>query len=99
MWKKLILSASLAAFGGFLLIWAVFPRSPITASTMAALADPNLENGARVFWAGGCASCHAANGAEGEARLILAGGRAFETEFGTFYAPNISPDPNAGIGD
>lgn len=99
MWKKLILSASLAAFGGFLLIWAVFPRNPITASTMAALADPNLENGLRVFWAGGCASCHAANGAEGDARLILAGGRAFETEFGTFYAPNISPDATAGIGD
>ncbi|RVV99855.1 c-type cytochrome [Mesobaculum littorinae] len=30
---------------------------------------------------------------------VLAGGQAFATEFGTFYAPNISSDPEAGIGD
>ncbi|MCC6008804.1 MAG: cytochrome c [Rhodobacteraceae bacterium] len=54
--------------------------------------------GERVFWASGCASCHAAQGAEDEARLILAGGRRFETDFGTFVAPNISPDATHGIG-
>ncbi|MFV2002803.1 MAG: diacylglycerol kinase, partial [Paracoccaceae bacterium] len=32
-------------------------------------------------------------------RLVLAGGRGFASNFGTFYAPNISPDPVAGIGD
>jgi hypothetical protein len=52
----------------------------------------------RVFWAGGCASCHAAPGAEGEERLVMAGGTALASSFGTFYAPNISPDPEAGIG-
>lgn len=55
--------------------------------------------GETVFWAGGCASCHAAPGAEGEAKLALSGGRDFETEFGTFFAPNISPDPQNGIGN
>ncbi|MBF9033637.1 c-type cytochrome [Rhodobacterales bacterium HKCCE2091] len=54
--------------------------------------------GERVFWAGGCASCHAAPGAEGEDRLVLAGGQDFQTPFGSFRAPNISPDPEAGIG-
>lgn len=29
---------------------------------------------------------------------MLAGGRRFETDFGTFIAPNISSDPAAGIG-
>jgi hypothetical protein len=52
-----------------------------------------------VFWAGGCASCHAVPEAEGEDRLILAGGRPLASDFGTFIAPNISPDPTHGIGD
>lgn len=58
--------------------------------------DP--ENGRLVFWAGGCASCHAAPGATGEAKLVLAGGLRLPTEFGTFIVPNISPDPTHGIG-
>ena len=53
--------------------------------------------GEQIFYAGGCSSCHAAPNAEGEAKLLLAGGLAFETEFGTFHAPNISPHEN-GIG-
>ena len=54
--------------------------------------------GALVFNAAGCAGCHAAPDATGEARLILAGGQAFASPFGSFRAPNISPDPKAGIG-
>jgi mono/diheme cytochrome c family protein len=51
-----------------------------------------------VFHASGCASCHAAPNASDEAKLVLAGGHAFASDFGTFYAPNISPDPQVGIG-
>jgi mono/diheme cytochrome c family protein len=40
-----------------------------------------------------CLACHTAE--DGEA---FAGGRAFNTEFGTIYSPNISPDPETGIG-
>ncbi|WP_163850355.1 c-type cytochrome [Pseudooceanicola aestuarii] len=54
--------------------------------------------GEQVFYAGGCASCHAAPGAQDAAKLVLAGGRAFASDFGTFYAPNISPSAQ-GIGD
>ena len=54
--------------------------------------------GEAVFWAGGCASCHAAPGAEGDDRLVLAGGYRMESPFGTFIAPNISTDPVHGIG-
>jgi mono/diheme cytochrome c family protein len=43
--------------------------------------------------AGGCFSCHTAPGGE-----PLAGGRALATPFGTFYSPNITPDPETGIG-
>lgn len=45
---------------------------------------------------GGCVACHtdAASG-----RATLAGGPALATPFGTFYAPNITPHPEAGIGN
>lgn len=54
--------------------------------------------GETVFRAAGCASCHMAPGAEGAAEMVLAGGQAFPTAFGTFYAPNISTDAGQGIG-
>ncbi|MCU4651857.1 cytochrome c [Roseibacterium sp. SDUM158016] len=54
--------------------------------------------GEAVFWAAGCASCHAPEEARGEDRLVLSGGRAFPSDFGTFRAPNISMDPEHGIG-
>ena len=59
--------------------------------------DP--EAGQLVFTAAGCASCHMADGASGEAKLVLAGGQKFPSPFGTFTAPNISMDPDQGIGD
>ena len=54
--------------------------------------------GEAVFWAAGCASCHSAVDAEGAGRLVLSGGQPFPSDFGTFYAPNVTPDPEAGIG-
>ncbi|MCU0891604.1 MAG: cytochrome c [Sandarakinorhabdus sp.] len=57
----------------------------------------NPDNGARLFHAGGCASCHAAKGAKGDDRLKLGGGAPLVTQFGSFQPPNISPGPD-GIG-
>lgn len=85
----------IAGGGAFLAITAP-KRQP--AEHWANLGAPDLANGERIFWAGGCASCHAAARAEGEARLVMAGGAPLPSPFGTFYAPNISPDANAGIG-
>lgn len=59
----------------------------------------NVEAGALVFAAAGCASCHTSPAAtEQNGPPVLSGGRAFDTEFGTFYAPNISPYTGSGIG-
>ena len=52
-----------------------------------------VQRGAYVFAAAGCAECHTAKGGK-----PLAGGRALKTPFGTFYSPNITPDPATGIG-
>lgn len=57
---------------------------------------PDLANGERLFNVGGCTSCHAIPGQDN--RLLLGGGLAFATPFGTLYAPNISSDRTHGIG-
>ena len=49
-----------------------------------------------MFYAGGCTSCHATPGQDDKTRL--GGGLGLKSPFGTFYVPNISPDPNDGIG-
>ena len=57
---------------------------------------PDLANGQTLFYAGGCASCHATPGQDDKTRL--GGGFALTSNFGTFYVPNISPHPRDGIG-
>ncbi len=53
-----------------------------------------------MFNAGGCASCHAVPNKDPDKvdRTRLGGGLALTSPFGTFYVPNISPDPKDGIG-
>jgi mono/diheme cytochrome c family protein len=51
------------------------------------------ERGEYLFHLAGCSGCHTQ--AHGP---LLAGGGALETPFGTFYAPNITPDLATGIG-
>jgi mono/diheme cytochrome c family protein len=71
---------------------------PLSAAQIAALPAGNAVRGETVFWAGGCASCHAAAKTEGDAHLVLSGGLALKTDFGTFVAPNISSSVEHGIG-
>lgn len=78
--------------------WALTRPASVSEAEIAGI-EPDPARGEVVFHAAGCASCHAAPEAEGEARLILAGGEGFETFAGTFYAPNISQDSVHGIGD
>jgi len=64
--------------------------------------EPDAVAGERIFHASGCASCHATpvggKRATGEAKRLLGGGAGLASPFGTFVAPNISPDPDDGIG-
>jgi len=55
----------------------------------------SAERGAYLATAAGCGMCHTDTAHHG---AWLAGGRAIVTPFGTFYTPNISPDPRYGIG-
>lgn len=57
--------------------------------------DDWLKRGEYIYRLAGCENCHTDRENKG---ARLAGGRALATPLGTFYAPNITPDPNHGIG-
>jgi mono/diheme cytochrome c family protein len=88
----LLIVAGVAAFA--LYWWLTMPQRELT--TAAPAYTPNLANGENIFNAGGCSACHAVPKQPDRARL--GGGLAIPSPFGTFYAPNISPDPADGIG-
>lgn len=89
--KTYLLAASVVGLGA---AWVLSAPSDINARDFAGLTG-DAQAGAQVFWATGCASCHAVDDAN---PLTLAGGQGFPSAFGTFYAPNISTDPVQGIG-
>lgn len=91
-WLVLVVVAAAAGF------WFASAPRTLPEATLAALPAGDAERGETWFWAGGCASCHAARGAKGDERLKLGGGQQLVTDFGTFSVPNISPDPKDGIG-
>lgn len=80
--------------------WITEPRPLAPTDLPEHVLDPSA--GERVFWAGGCASCHASpvNGkrAKGEAKLLLGGGLELDTPYGVFRVPNISSHEEDGIG-
>lgn len=55
----------------------------------------DAERGAYVLRLAGCATCHTAP----KGGQFLAGGRELKSPFGSFFPPNITPDPETGIGD
>jgi mono/diheme cytochrome c family protein len=93
MLRTLILFALMTGLAGLAAI-LTFPAEVPASALPPYTANP--DNGRVMFYAGGCAGCHAVPGQEDKTKL--GGGLALKTPFGTFYAPNISPDPNDGIG-
>lgn len=93
---------TVVAAAGF---WVLTRPADLPADIRTALLAhvPDPAQGELVFWAAGCAGCHAAPGLTladpPETRMVLSGGRALASDFGTFRAPNISMDPVHGIGD
>lgn len=90
----LVVLAVIAAGAG----WGLSAPTRMTEQQAAALKTGDPVKGELVFWAGGCASCHAAKDAKGEDLLSLGGGLRLETPFGVFVAPNISSSEADGIG-
>ncbi len=95
--SRLPLFLLFAAVVGGAIFWLVTGPDALPADHFAGVTG-DAARGEGIFAATGCASCHMAPGAKGEAQLVLAGGQRFVSDFGTFVAPNISPDATHGIG-
>ena len=72
----------------------LFLPPSVSVSVQLSTSSDAIERGEYLVIAGGCISCH--RGEEDEESFI--GGLALETDFGTFFAPNITPDMETGIG-
>jgi mono/diheme cytochrome c family protein len=64
----------------------------------AARAQGDAQRGLYLSKAAGCVGCHTQVTKDPKDAVPYAGGRALKTPFGTFYGPNITPHPQAGIG-
>ncbi|QFU08586.1 Fructose dehydrogenase cytochrome subunit precursor [Rhodobacteraceae bacterium THAF1] len=89
----LLTFAAIAAAGAAVGWWITAP-DPLTAADLDGITG-DATRGEALFVQAGCASCHI--GPDSDSGL-LSGGQAFQTAFGTFYAPNISPG-SEGTGD
>jgi len=95
MLRKLVIAAlalAVIAAAGF---WLITEPQTVPASALGPH-KADLANGKTMFNAGGCSGCHATPGQKDPNKL--GGGLALKSPFGTFYPPNISSDPNDGIG-
>jgi mono/diheme cytochrome c family protein len=96
--KRLALILAVVVAAGAALAWALSaPRPRYSAEDWQGLGlAGDAAAGRRVFFAGGCESCHKSPGQDDPLRL--GGGLELKTPFGSFYPPNISSDPIDGIG-
>ena len=93
--RRLVLAVMAVVVIGAAAFWMLTIPATVPASALEPR-TPDLENGRTIFYAGGCAACHATPDQEDRARL--GGGLGLKSPFGAFFAPNISPDRNDGIG-
>lgn len=91
-------TASVVAVGVLIIISATaywLFAVPMVSSAPIPDSPASIERGRYLVAAGGCVSCH--EGADDP--QSLSGGLALESDFGTFYVPNITPDTRTGVGN
>jgi mono/diheme cytochrome c family protein len=98
MRKRLLVSCVAVVLVAAAAFYGLTTPVRLEAADLVDEASADAKRGELLFWAGGCTSCHAALNAEGDAKLKLGGGEPLVTPFGTFHAPNISPDKEDGLG-
>ncbi len=100
MASRLLIGAGVLAvlgIGGAAALWLLSAPSRLDPEVAVAMDRPgDATAGKLVFFAGGCNSCHMTPGQDDPTKL--GGGLELKTPFGIFYPPNISPDPQTGIG-
>ncbi|MCR9073986.1 MAG: cytochrome c [Alphaproteobacteria bacterium] len=91
--RTLAICGAAVVIGGAAFAWLT--EGPDVAVRDLSGLSGDVNRGAYVARLSGCIACHtdAKNGG-----AVLAGGPEIATEFGSFYAPNITPHPEDGIG-
>ena len=98
-WAQLLLTLAVVIAAAF--IWRHVehadqppPSAAQQDAEAAALHDPvRIAQGKYLATIGDCAACHTAQGG-----VRYAGGRSLSTPFGDVPAPNLTPDPDTGLG-
>jgi mono/diheme cytochrome c family protein len=93
--RKLVLPVLGAGVIGSAALWILTAPAVVSAGALSPY-RPDPANGRTMFFAGGCAGCHATPGQDDPTKL--GGGLGLKTPFGTVYVPNISADAKDGIG-
>jgi mono/diheme cytochrome c family protein len=94
MRRKLVVVVALLGIIAVVAFWFLTAPATVPAAALGPH-SANPDNGRTMFFAGGCASCHAVSKEE---PTRLGGGLGLKSPFGTFYVPNISSHPKDGIG-
>jgi len=77
------------------LAWATLALAVLAFTAANAWGAGDAARGLYLSKAGGCIACHTEDKKDAPP---FAGGRPLKTPFGTFYGPNLTPHPEAGIG-
>ena len=90
---------ALVAASGLLAFFEATRTHPLAATDIPAH-TANLENGKLLYNVGGCISCHAPGPElKDVAADVPAGGKPLKTPIGILYPPNLTPDPETGLGN
>jgi mono/diheme cytochrome c family protein len=87
-----VLALGLLGVVAFWLLSAPGRLDPAVATEMDKPGDAKA--GEIIFYIGGCSACHA----KSDDPTKLGGGLELKTPFGSIFTPNISPDPDDGLG-
>ena len=99
-WPSRIRLLAICVAAVAVLAYFLLSTPPVDDSAAISSSEEAIARGAYLVNAGGCVSCHLAVNEDGSTdSALLSGGHALVTDFGTFYAPNITPDVETGIGD
>ncbi|MCB1379777.1 MAG: cytochrome c [Alphaproteobacteria bacterium] len=97
-WKKLLAVLVFLGVAGFATFWIMTAPSPLPATALPQH-TADVANGELLFNAAGCRSCHLPGpDLKDVDPSSPAGGKPLKTPVGIFYPPNLTPDPDTGLG-
>lgn len=96
--SRIVILLLVLAAAGLAAVWLLSKPNPLSAAGLPAH-TPDAANGKVLFNAAGCLSCHKPGPELADADPSLpSGGAPFKTPVGTFFPPNLTPDPETGLG-